>query len=407
MLITTFIVLATLLFIQSLASLRDGQRFLKMVRAAAKRPRENYAPPAAVIVPVKGACEGMEQNLDAFFHQDYPSYQLIFVVASRQEAAHRWLTNQLAERAQRVRDTAPAANLVVAGYSDERGEKVNNLLRGLEAVAPGTEVLVFADMDARPGRDWLSSLVAPLAGPNVTVSTGFRWYLPGPSFASQLRAAWDTSIATLMGDHKDNFAWGGSMAIRAADFRRLGVAERSWAHTASDDYALTRAVREAGGKIHFVPRCLVWSREDSSLREFFHWANRQIIITRVYARHLWRLGLAAHVLYAGAFLSGIALAVVTHSAPLRWAVAGALLAILLLGVAKARVRTIVARELFPEERETLERYGARYWQLQPLVPWIMLGNFVLAGFKRTIEWGGVRYQLISPDRLRVLGRERP
>ena len=63
---------------------------------------------------------------------------------------------------------------------------------------------------------------APLANPQITVSTGFRWYLPGEGFVSRLRAAWDTSIATMMGDHDHNFAWGGSMAIRAADFRPAG-----------------------------------------------------------------------------------------------------------------------------------------------------------------------------------------
>src|SRR5439155_13015403 len=145
----------------------------------------------------------------------------------------------------------PHVALVAAGYSDGRGEKVNNLLRGVEAVAPQTEVLVFADADARPKADWLRSLVAPLADPGVTVSTGFRWYLPGDTFASRLRAAWDTSIATMLGDHdRSNIAWGGSMAVRAEEFRRLRVAEAYWARTASDDYAVTRAVRDAGGRIH-------------------------------------------------------------------------------------------------------------------------------------------------------------
>jgi cellulose synthase/poly-beta-1,6-N-acetylglucosamine synthase-like glycosyltransferase len=148
------------------------------------------------------------------------------------------------------------------------------------------EALVFADIDAAPSPDWLRSLVEPLADPRTTVSTGFRLYLPGRGFASQLRAAWDTSIATLLGDHDHNFAWGGSMAIRTADFRRLGIAERYWANTVSDDYAMTRAVREAGGRIEFTPRCLVASREESSFGDFLRWANRQIIITRVYSAPL-------------------------------------------------------------------------------------------------------------------------
>jgi len=238
------------------------------------------------------------------------------------------------------------------------------------------------------------------------VSSGFRWYLPSETFASQLRAARDTSIATLLGDHDHNFAWGGSMAIRASDFRRLQVAERYWAHTVSDDYALTRAVRDARGRIRFEPRCLVASREDSSLAEFLRWTNRQIIITRVYAPHLWRLGLAAHLLYAVTMLAGLALLVAPGSSMrMRLAIAAPLAAIQLLGMAKGRIRVIVARELFPEASALLERHGHCYWRLAPLVPWVMLYNFLRAAFVRRIEWRGTEYELISQKEVRILRRK--
>ena len=241
----------------------------------------------------------------------------------------------------------PQSALVVAGECEDRGEKVSNLVGALSAVDRAAEVFVFADIDARPGRDWLRSLVAPLADAKVTVSTGFRWYLPGAGFASRLRAAWDTSIATMLGEHAHNFAWGGSMAIRAEDFRSLQIAERYWTGTVSDDYAVTRAVRDAGGRIEFEPRCLVPSREESSLAEFLRWSNRQIIITRVYAAHLWRLGLAAHVLYALTMVLGLALiAAPGASTGPRITMAALLALIQLLGIAKGRIRAVVARELF-------------------------------------------------------------
>jgi ceramide glucosyltransferase len=399
-----FLVLAVLLLIQSVASLRDGYRFLRFVRSSRRRPPGAFTPSAAVIIPLKGVDEGLDANLAEYLTQDYPRYQLIFVVAEEVDPAHAFLAARLAappEGAARV----PAA-LVVAGHSQDCGEKVHNLLRGLESVQVGTEVLVFADADARPPRHWLRSLVAPLEDASVTVSTGFRWYLPGASFASQLRAAWDASIATLLGEHKDNFAWGGSMAIRAADFRRLEVAERYWKGTVSDDYALTRAVREAGGRIRFEPRCLLASREESSFGEFLDWANRQIIITRVYAARLWRLGLAAHLLYCGTLLFGLLL-LADAAPPVRAGVAAYVAVILLLGAAKGRIRTVVAREIFPEERRALERYGARYWQLTLLVPWVMLWNFLVAGFRRRIEWRRTSYELIAHDHMRILGRRGP
>jgi ceramide glucosyltransferase len=399
-----FLVLAVLLLIQSVAALRDGYRFLDFVRSSRRRPRSTFTPRAAVIIPLKGVDEGLGANLGGYLSQDYPRYQLVFVVAKESDPAYALVAARLAMAPQNA--TRVSATLVVAGRAEDCGEKVHNLRRGLEAVEAETEVLVFADADARPPRDWLRALVEALEDSSVTASTGFRWYLPAASFVSQLRAAWDTSIATLLGEHKDNFAWGGSMAMRAADFRRLQVAERYWQGTVSDDYALTRAVREAGGRIRFEPRCLLASREESSFREFLGWANRQIIITRVYAARLWRLGLAAHLLYGGTWLFGMSL-LGFAAPPARGAVAAYLALILLLGGAKGRIRAVVAREIFPEERAALERYGARYWQLTPLVPWVMLWNFLVAGFRRRIEWRGTRYELLAHDRMRILGRREP
>jgi cellulose synthase/poly-beta-1,6-N-acetylglucosamine synthase-like glycosyltransferase len=324
------------------------------------------------------------------------------VVATPADLAYQKLHARLERAVAPGSHRQPPTSLVVAGLSDDRGEKINNLLRGVEVVDQAAKVLVFADIDTTPSPDWLRSLVAPLADPQITVSTGFRWYLPGEGFVSCLRAAWDTSIATMMGDHGHNFAWGGSMAIRAADFRSLGIADRYWPSTVSDDYALTRAVREAGGKIAFQPRCLVASREESSLREFLRWSTRQIIITRVYAAHLWKLGLAAYLFYCATLTLGlIALALPGVTAQQRVAIAVVMFVVLLLGTGKGSLRSRVARELFPTE------IGCRascYWLLSPLVPWIMLGNFIAAGLTRRIAWRGTEYELVSRDKVRVLGR---
>jgi cellulose synthase/poly-beta-1,6-N-acetylglucosamine synthase-like glycosyltransferase len=359
-----------------------------------------------VVIPCKGVDQGFDSNLKSFLNQDYPVYQVVCVVATATEPVYQHLQERLRTIVDPPGRRMPRTSLVVAGIAEGRGEKVNNLLRGLDAVDPAVEVLVFADIDARPSGNWLRSLVGPLGSSAVTVSTGFRWYLPGPGFVSQLRAAWDTSIATLLGDHNRNFAWGGSMAMRAADFRRLGIAERYWANTVSDDYAFTRAVREAGGRIEFEPRCLVPSQEELSFAEFMRWANRQIIITRVYAAPLWRWGLAAHSFYCVTFIWGLLLLawpwVATQD---RWSAAGLLLGILALGADKGRIRAVVARELFAAEDARLRRLTSRYWQLTLLVPWVMLCNFLVAGFTRRIEWRGTHYELVSRDQVRVLKRD--
>jgi hypothetical protein len=238
------------------------------------------------------------------------------------------------------------------------------------------------------------------------VSTGAAWYLPGSGFGSQVRAGWDAWSATFLGEHEYNFVWGGSMAVRTIDFKRLAVAERYWANAVLDDDPLTRAVHEAGGRIRFEPRCLVACRGEMKFGEFLSWSNRQWIMTRVCSPGLWGAGLATYVFYCGTMLLGlIVLALPGIAAGQRLLIAGMLLVTLLLAIGKGLIQMIIAKEIFPEEASGLSRYGACYWQLSFLVPWVMLINLLVASVARRIEWCGTHYELRGRNDTRVIRRE--
>jgi ceramide glucosyltransferase len=400
-----FLIPVILLVIQSVWSLRAGSRFLALIRKARARPCGDYAPPVGLIIPCKGPDEDLRRNAGHFLSQDYPRYQAIFAVASERDPAYKHLAQVLGPEHQEAARWARKQDIVIAGCSDDNGDKVHNLLAGLNIVDPEVEVLAFADIDGQPETTWLRSLVAPLEDPRITVSTGYRWYLPSASLGSRLRTAWDSSIATMMGEHDRNFAWGGSMAMRRLDFERLQIADDYWQGTVSDDYAVTRAVRDASGKIHFEPRCLVASEGDCSLPEFIKWTNRQIIITRIYAPHYWRMGLASYSLYGVTFLWGLTLLILPRIPPASKITAVASLAgILALGTIKGAMRGVAAERMFPCKR-TLERYRSCYWRLAPIIPWVMLYNFVTAAFVRRIEWSGTVYEVKSRNRVRVVRRE--
>ncbi len=400
LLVKIFPFLGTLLAVQSLVALRQGYKFLAYARHSWQRILRDYKPFVVVIIAVKAWETDYELNALAFLDQDYLRYQVIFTLASADDPAYA----QLQRIAAQPRGTpGPPISVLIGPRSRQRGQKVQNLINALPSVQPDTEVLVFADIDACPRTDWLKSVVEPLADPQVTVSSGFRWYLPGETLGSWLRAAWDTSIATMLSERGDNFAWGGSMAIRIEDFERLRVADCYWLNTVSDDYGVRSAVRSVRGWIRFEPRCLLASREESGACAFLRWSNRQIILTRVYAAKFWWLGIAAHLLYCATFAVGLMLIM----APLvstreRSAIAAALVAILALGQSKARIRLLVARERFPEAKEVLRRHGWCYWILAPLVPWVMLYNFITAGLTRRIEWRGVWYHL-RPGKVTIEG----
>jgi hypothetical protein len=244
-------------------------------------------------------------------------------------------------------------------------------------------------------------LVAPLADSRLGAVTTFRWLIPlRGGFWSALASAWNASTATYLGEHNNNFCWGGGTAIRRQRFEEVRAAE-AWSGSVSDDYSLTNALRHAGYKIEFVPECLVASLNDVDARGFFEFTTRQLIITRVYAPRLWKIAALGHVFYCAAVVLGLG----------SWAgslVAGLpgmhflILILLLLGLAAIRgtLRLAAVLDLLPEWRDTLLAYAWAWTLLAPVVPFVYLYNAAVAAFSRKICWRGIRYELISARQTR-------
>ncbi|MGB9370817.1 MAG: hypothetical protein WCB79_02640, partial [Halobacteriota archaeon] len=53
-----------------------------------KRTFPPYTPTVSVIVPCKGTDHGFHENIPAFLTQEYPTYQILFVVDSKDDPAY-------------------------------------------------------------------------------------------------------------------------------------------------------------------------------------------------------------------------------------------------------------------------------------------------------------------------------
>jgi cellulose synthase/poly-beta-1,6-N-acetylglucosamine synthase-like glycosyltransferase len=272
---------------------------------------------------------------------------------------------------------------------------------------PRCEVLVFVDTDARPNENWLRQLVAPLADDTLGASTGYRWFVPERGgFASRLRGVWNASVASALGaDTEKNFCWGGSTAIRRSTFERLKVVDH-WRGTVSDDFTITRVLKEAKLPIHFTPNCLVPSFGDCGWKELVEFTTRQIKITRVYAPHLWVALLLGSSLFALAFFGGIVLlAVRVFLGQSFWLVAAFLIVIFALGAAKGIVRWRAVSIPLASYRSALRRDLAAHIFLWPFASLLYLYNAIVAGFSRRITWRGITYNLRSPTEAVIISRD--
>lgn len=397
-----FYALAALVVLQSLLSLRGGVRYLGFFRRELEAPRALYMPYASVFVPCRGMDQGLRLNLLALFRQHYPAYELVFVSDSADDPGLD-IARQLGRELEG--ETVARTRFVVAGRAGESGQKVHNLLAALKEADASSEVFVFVDTDARPRADWLRALVAPLADEGVGAATGYRWFLPARGgLASQLRSVWNASIASALGANvRSNFCWGGSTAVRAETFERLGMRER-WRGTVSDDYALTRALQGAGLPIRFVPGCLNASVEDCTFAELVEFTTRQLKITRVYAPHLWAFVFVSNLLFVAVFFGGLALAAWRAAAglPFVWPLV-AVAVVFLLGMWKSFFRLRAVALVLEEHHARLRRGVWAHLLLWPLTAVLFLYNAAAAGLSRRIVWRGIGYTLKSPTETEIIG----
>ena len=384
--------------LQGFHSLWDGLRWLRMAQRRMGSHAGFYAPRVAVICPVKGLEPGLEQNLASLTSFDYPDYEIFFSMASGEDPARKILDKLAASSKRKV-------HIVVAGRPIGCGEKVNNLRAAVQEAKEGYDVFVFSDSDGRPGRSWLAHLVAPLADANLGAVTTFRWFFQqGRGFWSALASAWNAPGASYLGEHHNNFCWGGGTAIRRERFEQAGVYDY-WNGSVSDDLSLTAALRRAGAPILFAPECLVPTMFDCDAPGLLEFTNRQIIIARVYESRLWTLGGLAHLFYCGAVLTGIGLyfAELVSGAP---AIHILLLAMAppVLCMGRGILRLTAVMEILPAWKSKLLADGWIWTLLAAVAPFLALWNTVVALFTQEIRWRGIRYLLLSPGQTRILNR---
>ncbi len=361
--------------------------------------REGSLPKVAIVAPMAGPVAHLESFLAALDDQDYPDYRVILVIEKAREAtgdpdeAYNRVT--ALERA----GLPPRTAVVRAERAVSSGQKSLNLIAGLTA-SGDAEVVVLVDADALPHRRWLRDLVAPLsAGDSVDhpmVTTGYRWYVPDHGLASLMRSAFSAGAMSLLTDPRRAFAWGGSLAIRRRDLERLGIAG-IWRRALSDDMALTRAVRAAGGRVCFIPECVVPSFGAVGWRGMWEFGVRQMVMLRWGDRRLWATVLAMHVglvvTQIGAVLAALGLGTFPGGFLGRAAAVAILAAPSLLGVARARSRIHeLSRRPLAQVAGWDGRRGA-HLALAPVIAWLTLACLVAAGFRRELSWCGIRYRL--------------
>lgn len=361
-------------------------RALLAREAAAGEPAASL--PAVVVVPCKGAAPGLAENARALLAQDHPSFELLFVVPSREDGAYAVLEEALAgdER----------ARLVTGGAAPARcSGKIADVLQALRDAPARARVFAFADADMRVRPDWLRRLAAPLEDGSAAVATSCMLYVPpGAGLWGFLRLLWMAAGAPYLA--RLGVVAGHSFALTRREFEALGVAEL-WSRSLMEDLALAARARERGRPVLFLSAAMPVAVEGCGAGEYFALAVKWLTCFKVYDKRVW----------APAALACAAHAWVVWIVARRPAHLGALLLLWLVDGGLLAALVAVLRRRLPDRFEALSAAWRppELWAflLAPLL-WATYALQVAASaWPRDIRWGGRVYRLRGPQDVEVVG----
>ncbi len=387
-----FYLFATLLIFLGYKSLRGGFDWLNYFKRELAKPQSTFTPFVSIIAPCRGLDNDLHENLSALFKQNYPNYEVIFVVDDSNDEAAKLINSKF---------QISNSRLIVANKTTDSSQKVENLREAVLHVSNDSKVFAFVDSDARVNENWLRNLVAPLEDEQIGCTTGYRWIIAkNGGFATQLRSIWNASVASQLGENtRKNFCWGGSTAISRRTFEHLDIRKR-WHSTLSDDFTLTNAMHNANLPIYFVANCLTASVEDSGFAELLEFTTRQMKITRVYQPNLWKASLIGSFIFNTVFWTGFALLFFANGFHF-WLTLAFLSTIFILGAAKALIRLNTAKLVLKDYESQLNKSFGWQISLWLISPVLFFYNAVSALFSRKIVWRGIKYELISAHETRI------
>jgi len=249
-------------------------RYLREARAAREAARATPAsslPPVTILKPVHGMEERLAANLESFFQQDYPDYEVIFGV--------RDLDNPAARIAQEVRARYPniASRLIVSGPPKWPSAKVF-VLDKMIAVS-SRSYFIISDSDVRVAPDFLRNTIPPLLNPQVGMVTCMYRGIPASDFWSRLEAlglSVEMSSGVMVADMMEGmrFALGPAMAVRRDALDVIGGIA-AVADYYSDDFELGNRIWAKGYKVvlshHIVQNVLTRRSPLRTLGDQLRW----------------------------------------------------------------------------------------------------------------------------------------
>ncbi|MDJ0598526.1 MAG: glycosyltransferase [Crocosphaera sp.] len=363
----------------SLLTVVTVKRFFK----GSRKDRQNdtlqnnpFTPPVSVLKPVRGLEKNLKRNLRTIATQDYPNYQVIYSVQDPQDPAYPIIKGIQAEFG------SDRISVVISTVEAGANGKVNNLLGAIQAAAH--DIIIISDSDTHLQPDYISTIVKPLANPDVgCVCTPFKvtkadsWYEKMELLTMNADFMPSVMFAEVTG--ASNSCLGPSIAIRRSTLERLGGLE-SLADYLVEDYEIGRRVWTSGQKMVLLPYLIDVVVDLASWK---NWWSHQVY---------WDQN--TYLARPGAFISTILIRSIPFAlifALLRWDIIG--LGVLVATIIIRMITAMMVAQTM-QDKETIKTL-----YLLPFRDAVGLIFWGLAFTQRTVIWRGVEFKLTSHGKM--------
>ena len=221
------------------------RRLSRVAKNAAAAIPESSLPPVTILKPVHGMEPRLSENLESFFLQDYPNFEILI--------GARDANNSALQVAQQLRERYPHVNskVVLSGPPTWPSAKVFSLDRMITASSHSHLVISDSDVLVAPG--FLRNVIPPLLHADTGLVTCLYRGIPTKDFWSLLEAlgmSVEMPSGVLVADMMEGmrFALGAAMAVRRDALDAIGGIAAT-ADYYSDDFVLGNQVWAAGYKV--------------------------------------------------------------------------------------------------------------------------------------------------------------
>ena len=243
-------------------------------------------PAVSMIKPVHGLEPQLRENIESFFRQDYPKFEILFGADTDEDAALE-IVREVGARYPHV-----ASRIIVHGVPPWPNPQTYSLHCLSKEAKYG--VLVASDSDVEVAPNYLREVAAPLLKPDIAMTTClYRGKNVGDFWSNQTAMLMSveepagTLVANLLEGMK--FGLGPTIAVRKEALEKIGGYEKFYDYSAND-FILGNLIHKAGYQVvlssHIIDHIVNQSTFRKMLQNQLRWR-----VTERYCRPKGYLGM--------------------------------------------------------------------------------------------------------------------